>query len=463
MSGNKVIRYNKKRFRPNIALFIFLLIVIYIGILAWNYLTREHISIYEVNTSEISDDPPLYGFIMRKEEIVTADKSGYINYYHPEGCRVGVGDVVYTVDKNGEIGNMLEQIRGKDNSAADITSMRETIDSFQAAFSPSSYKAVLDFKYKAENVVFEQSRENLYANLNASLKNAGQSKKFTRVAAEKSGVISYYIDGYENMKKKDITPQLFDQYADVSGQQLQSSDTISENDPAYKLITDNEWSMIVRLDDSYYEQLKTMDFVRVNIQKDDLFFNAAVSLFQKDGVNFAKLTTSRYLERYIHDRFLKIEFNLKSASGLKIPNSSILKKDFYVIPADLVTMGGNEGQQGIGVVKQILDDNGKITYKFFPIRGSSMRDEKYYVSGDVLSGGDILRKSEDDSTFIVSAKEAVPGVYCVNAGYCEFRPVDILYQNKEYSIVSSDTPNGLSAYDHIVVDPGELNDDDFIE
>ena len=36
------------------------------------------------------------------------------------------------------------------------------------------------------------------------------------------------------------------------------------------------------------------------------------------------------------------------------------------------------------------------------------------------------------------------------------------YQNKEYTIVSDSTYGGLTAYDHIVVDPQNLEDDDFI-
>ena len=60
----------KKRFRPNLSLafFLFLLIIIYIIVLAWGYFAKEHISIYEVNTTDISDDAPLYGFVIRSEE-----------------------------------------------------------------------------------------------------------------------------------------------------------------------------------------------------------------------------------------------------------------------------------------------------------------------------------------------------------------------------------------------------------
>ena len=80
MSDKNVVKF-KKRFHPNLALFLFLIIILYIIFLAWNILSKNHVSIYEVNTSDISDDAPLYGFIMRQEEVVQTEQAGYVNYY----------------------------------------------------------------------------------------------------------------------------------------------------------------------------------------------------------------------------------------------------------------------------------------------------------------------------------------------------------------------------------------------
>ena len=38
-----------------------------------------------------------------------------------------------------------------------------------------------------------------------------------------------------------------------------------------------------------------------------------------------------------------------------------------------------------------------------------------------------------------------------------------IYENNEYSIVSAETNGGISNYDHIVVNPERLNENDFIE
>lgn len=458
MSDKKIVPY-KKRFRPNIAFYLFLLIIFYVMILGWNYLSREHVSIYEVNTTDISDDSPLYGFILRNEEVINTEGDGYINYYNAEGNRIHVGNVVYTIDTSGEVSDILERLQNSEKTKESISKMRAVISSFQNSFSMSSYGQVSDFRHEVNNVIFEQTRGSLYGDLSKAMGTSGKGKNFTKVTAKKSGVISYSIDGYEGTKQADITAGLFDKYGSVTNEQIQSNESVKAGTPVYKLITSNDWSIVVKLDDNYYEALKQQETVRVTIKKDNISFNAAVRLFDKDGVHFARLSTSRFMERYIKDRFLQIEFNLKSASGLKIPNSSILTKEYYVIPHAITTTSGNAR----GVVRQVTGEDGKPSYQFVSLGNSTYRDGNYYVSTTILNGGDILMNSSDNTTYIVSSKEPVSGVYCVNAGYCEFKPVDIQYKNKEYTIVSDTTTGGLAAYDHIVVDPSKLSDDDFIE
>lgn len=457
MARRKVIKM-KRRFRPNLAFLIFLLILIYIAVLLWSYLTKEHVSIYEVNTTDISDDTPLYGFILRSEEVVTAEDGGYINYYHAESSRISAGDVVYTIDESGEIQELLDEIQQTESPTENVTAIREAISDFQNNFDMSNYTLVSGFKYDIDNIVMEQNKGTLFQALNKKLKESGTDKNFKKIKAKKAGVISYSIDGYENVKQSDISEKLFHDYGSVTRNQLQSIETTSAGSPVYKLVTNNTWSLVVKPDDAYYEQLKTMDTVRVTVDKDNISFNAAVELFDRDGIHFAKLTTSRFMERYINDRFLKIEFHLKSASGLKIPNSSILTKEYYVLPAGAVTKTETKG-----VIKQTVDSSGAVTDKVVSLGSYFVIDGQYYVDAGVVSAGDVLRDAQTGETYTVSSMEKLSGVYLVNEGYCQFRPIVIRYQNKEYTIVEENTPSGLSAYDHIVVDPSHLTDDDFIE
>ena len=69
---------------------------------------------------------------------------------------------------------------------------------------------------------------------------------------------------------------------------------------------------------------------------------------------------------------------------------------------------------------------------------------------------------EGSQTYTVSQKAKLTGVYNMNNGYADFRKINVIYSNKEYSIVESGTMYGLNVYDHIVLDGSSVNDDDFV-
>ena len=77
-------------------------------------------------------------------------------------------------------------------------------------------------------------------------------------------------------------------------------------------------------------------------------------------------------------------------------------------------------------------------------------------------GLDLPQGKLGSSLFRLSETEKLDGVYCCNKGYCEFRPVEISYQNNEYCIIKKNTSGGLSAYDHIILDPKVIREDDII-
>ena len=131
-----------RRFQPSVTWFIFLLVFAYIVFLLIGFFSQKHISIYEVNTSQISDDTPMYGIILRNEKVINTPSEGYINYYNAEGSRVGPGDVIYTLDQNGEVSSALDEIQSTQNNSQSISAMREVISSFYNAFSMSNYTKV---------------------------------------------------------------------------------------------------------------------------------------------------------------------------------------------------------------------------------------------------------------------------------------------------------------------------------
>lgn len=69
---------------------------------------------------------------------------------------------------------------------------------------------------------------------------------------------------------------------------------------------------------------------------------------------------------------------------------------------------------------------------------------------------------ETSEKYALSKRGSLIGVYNINKGYADFKQVDILYNNDEYSIVQSNTAYGLNVYDYIVLDATAVNEDELI-
>ena len=122
----------------------------------------------------------------------------------------------------------------------------------------------------------------------------------------------------------------------------------------------------------------------------------------------------------------------------------------------------NTGTQG--VIRQCYRDNGDISSEFVEAGVYSYDENEgvYYMDTSVLKAGDVLYKTDSQETYTVSKRATLIGVYNVNKGYADFKQINILYQNDEYSIVKANTTYGLNVYDYIVLDGSSVSDDQII-
>lgn len=123
---------------------------------------------------------------------------------------------------------------------------------------------------------------------------------------------------------------------------------------------------------------------------------------------------------------------------LKIPVSSIVEKEFYQIPLEYFTIGGDSGSNGL--IKETYKDNGDVDYVFVPA-DIYYRDEKYgYIDARLFESGDRIHNEKTDKQFNISQKQTLEGVFNVNKGYAVFRRIEVLYENEEYCIIKK-APN----------------------
>ena len=154
--------------------------------------------------------------------------------------------------------------------------------------------------------------------------------------------------------------------------------------------------------------------------------------------------------RYTSDRFIDIELVTNIKTGLKIPVSSIVNKDFYVIPKGYETTGGESDE--IGFLKETTNKSGETSSEFVNATVYAQQEDLYYVDQEDFSDGDVIIKPESTERYTIGDTMPLEGVYCINKGYAVFRKVVIIDQNEEYCIVESGTTYGIAQFDNIVSD-----------
>ena len=457
----KITKY-RRPLNLNIGMLIFAAIFIYVVICVFMYFRTDHIVGYSVKEGSLTSNSIFRGIALRTEEVVTGNDAGYVNYFAREGERVALGSLVYTVDESGRLSDYLHTSESGENalSDADLEELKTEIIAFTNRFDRTEFSDIYNFKYSVEGTVLKLSNYNILENASA-LNDASGTTFINYHNAPKSGIVIYSIDGYEDLKLEDMTEEYFDQ-RNYEKKHLVSNELVANGDPVYKLSTNEDWSIVIQVDDEkLVDDLIEKEYVEVRFLKNQYTSWGKVATYtNEDGDTFVSLTFTNSMITFCTDRFIDIELLLEDEKGLKIPNSAIVEKEFFIVPKEYLTKGGNGGNDG--VLLESLDEEGNVTTGFVATTIYDATDTEYYLDDSVLRPGNSIIKPESTEKFTIGKTGSLTGVYNINKGYADFKQVNVLYENEEYSIVRSNTVYGLNVYDYIVLDASTVNDNQFI-
>lgn len=453
---NDVLKFRKK---PRAAVIIFTIILIYLISFTAIYISKSKVRTYEVYAGSLTSNSIYTGIAIRKETVYNSGFSGNINYYLRDGVRAKVGDTVYTVDETGRVAEILSKLNDDANSlsAKNISEIKSTLNNFKVNYTEDSFGSVYDLKADINTTVLQSINENVVNNLDSIVSSTGSNNLFQTVKTDKSGVVVYAVDGYENFTEDTLSSSVFKKNA-YSKNNLKAESLVVANNPAYKLITSEDWSIYIPLtqaDIDKYE-LSGKTTVKIRFAKDDLITNVNFGIVKKDGEMYGKLSLGKYMIRYATERYLDIELLASTDSGLKIPVTSLVEKDFYTIPKEYLTTGGNSNSYGF--LYEHYNAENKLMTEFKEADIYYTTDAVCYVDPADFSSGQNIVKTNSTDRYLINATAPLQGVYCANTGYTVFRRVEILDQNNEYCIVKKGTAYGLSVYDHILLDAAKIKE-----
>ncbi len=458
---NKITKY-RRPLNINIGMVIFAVIFIYIVICVFMYFTSKHIVWYEVQAGSLSTNNTYEAIAIRDETIVNATDNGYVNYFAREGARVAVGDLVYTVDESGKLNDYIGISSTGENSLSqtDLAELKSDIVGFANSFDRRrNFNSVYDFKYEMEGNVLKLSNYNILESIE-SIQASELTGLIKQCTAVLPGIIIYSTDGYEDLTLEMMTAEMFDK-KNYEKTQLLSNDLVAAGDPVYKISSNEDWSLVIQVDKAREEELLKAEYVRVRFLKNqEISWGKVESFTNEKGDIFVKLTFTNSMITFCNERFVDIELILEDETGLKIPNSSIVEKEFFIVPKGYVTKGGNSNASG--VLREAYTEEGEATTEFVEASIYNETEEEYYLDGASLRIGEYIVMPETSEKYALSKRGSLIGVYNINKGYADFKQINILYNNDEYSIVQSNTSYGLNVYDYIVLDATTVSEDELI-
>lgn len=454
----------KKYHRPlniNIGMIIFGVMFIYIIICIIMYMQTEHLSGYEVKTGSLTVNNVYRGIALREETLYTSIDAGYVYYFAPEASHVACGDLVYAVDSSSKLAELMnEEVEQEALTNSDYNNLKARIINYRSNFDETAFFTVYDFKYDLQSEVAKISNQAVLSAMNEMAGASGISKCY----ADKAGTVVFSSDGYENLTPQDITLDSFKEENYMKNQYV-ATNRFGKNDTVYKLVTKEDWEVVIPVDTERVPELQEAEYVKVKFMEDQYETWGKVTVYasnEEEGITFVGLTFTNSMINYITNRFLDVELILEENTGLKIPNSAIAQRNFFLIDEKYIVDNGNDKKQG--VMRQTFTENNEITSEFVetPIYNVDEKEGVYYVDESVLNVGDVLYQEDSSETLTVSKQASLTGVYNINKGYADFKRIIVLYGNDEYSIVESNTKYGLRPYDYIALDASTVTADQFV-
>lgn len=487
-SNNMLVSIKNSPFKVKVYVIVILVIFIYLLVFVGIYLSAKHVTGYEVIEGTLSVSNRFTGVALRDEVVIDSGTSGYVNYFASEGEKVAFNEVVCCVDETGVLRDYLLKDSGDSNnilSEKDLIELKSQMINYSSEYSKKDFYSTYDFKYSLKGDILKFSNRKLKNSL-AEIKE--QSNLVIPVSSPSTGIVLYTIDGFERSKAEDVEEAWFDrsQY-DTNKTILENNAIVNPGDALFKLVDNENWSIIIKVEPERYQEILDEEYVKVRFYKNQYESWAKIDPVEgKDEGKYLKLSFANSMISFVGDRFVDIQLLINAEKGLKIPNTAITQKQFFIIPYDYIIEGGMNSRDGI-MVRRTTED-GELTVKFvethiydkkkkYEILGIVKGSDEYnkaksndkeidkdfaYIDGSGLEINETIVKNDSAETSMLSQSGTLTGVYNINRGYAEFRIISILSANDEYSIVKSGTTYGLLVHDYIALDAESVDTDEFV-
>ncbi|QUI23361.1 hypothetical protein HZI73_14155 [Vallitalea pronyensis] len=468
-------RRNQKAKGLGIGTFMYLLLFVYLIYNIVTYAMKGSIHYVSAEKGNIFEDEFFDGIILRNETVVKSASSGSTSFFVPEGEKTNINNVVCSIDLNGEftkeVQKNLTYVNDKlayNNNLNGHDTIKKTLYTHTMNYAPQDFDNVYALKNGIQDTLTYIARAKyIYQDVDSKtlrhkeLLESQIANHVNLVKAEKSGVISYRIDGYESFDPLDLDYELLYK-VDTEPMYTYKQATIKQDKPLFKIIDNDKWYIVSKINRDlldHIEAKKNQETLEIHIlEKNMTTIGKIVSTIEKDKHTYMVLEMDRYFNEYLDARTLKFQVIYKQYDGIKIPKTAQVEKEFLKIPKECIMRKGNSR----GVLKKVFDEKfvGGESAEFVKLDFYYQDIENNYyvpISDNGFQMNDILSQ-EDGTNYSLKIKESLPGVYTINKGYVSFKLIEEEYATDQYLIVKANTSYGIRVYDRVIVDSEDIEE-----
>ncbi|MCG8541066.1 MAG: hypothetical protein MJA82_14155 [Clostridia bacterium] len=343
----------KKKQRLYRTLFFSVVILYFIYKLIFGLLIKEP-DTQIVEFGELSTEKEYECLIVRNERIVKSPSEGIIKYYVEEGEKVEKNykvSEIYTSDVSDEDREQLKKLNSRiediQSSKGDLfkidvdrlnIEINNIVDELRSARIQDDFTKLSDLKIKLESKIDKKRRvsgDKSFSGANLDRLKGEKNKLETRIKnsilqinSPESGIISYYIDGYEEI----LTPQNLAniKYEFIKGIESNSDklryDKVIFNQSIFKITDNTAWYIVIITDFDDANSFEIGKKVSVDILESRIT-GKITDKIQDDTKSFIIVRTNQYVSGFNNIRKANFKVIREHREGLKIHRDSVVERD----------------------------------------------------------------------------------------------------------------------------------------
>ena len=470
----------------------FIVGVIYLIGIVLDTTQKPVISYQMVQRGMIDNSDVFDGLIVRDEMVVQNMKKGNMYLIAAEGDRVKKNGQVYQIldvseasvlEANIEnVESDIEKVQGKRQGVSyfqnEIQEINNNIDNYIEIYymqaEPGQITQAHDLKKQLEHQMAKRKTVHMKDSNDAldQLKNEKEilaselrGSEFISQSLE-SGIISYYIDGYEATFTLDKLDQITEKDLDKKYENISttSNQIIDVNEPAYRVIKANDWKVVSFIPESWASSLKVgekHDFVLMGDDQREIGLKVEENIPQGHQHKII-FSSNEQLDLVADQRTISFKSLEYQHEGLKIPVSAIVERNLIKIPREYIV----ESEKGQGVLRS-GGDTGENMFLGLSVQYEDDKGFAYILqsigqAGGLKLGDHIVDPAKTSSSYALSEVSSTQGVYVVNGRITKFKAIQILAKNEDYVIVKPNAINGLKQFDQIVTNPKNIQEEQLL-